>query len=124
MKSRPHTSGLIPMLAEGLPPFAARLGMKLAAANQEDTPLVSNAVVSNVPSSPVPLYIAGARIEGMVPISVLSPTQGLNITVVSYHGEMHFGLTVDPDLVPQPGILADGIAKSLLELQEAVSRRG
>ena len=46
----------------------------------------------------------------LLPMSILSPTQGLNITVVSYCGEMHFGLTVDPELVPEPGVLSDGIA--------------
>ena len=98
--------------------------VSLAAAYSEQTPLPANAVVSNVPSSPVPLYIAGARIEGMIPMSILSATQGLNITVVSYCGELHFGLLVDPELLPDPGALCDGIAKSLVELQEALSRRG
>ena len=83
------------------------------------TPLPANCVVSNVPSSPEPLYIAGARIEAMVPISMLSATQGLNITVVSYVDRMDFGFTVDPELVPDPWFLSDGIPIALEELKEA-----
>jgi hypothetical protein len=116
LKSEERKTGVIPMIAESLPPFIARALMDLAAAHSDETPLPSNCVVSNVHSSPIPLYIAGARIERMIPISILSPTQGLNITVVSDCGEMHFGLTVDPELVPEPGALADRIAKSLVEL--------
>jgi WS/DGAT/MGAT family acyltransferase len=124
LKTKEHKTGVIPMIAESLPPFVTKAMISLAAANSDTTPLPANCVVSNVPSSPMPLYMAGARIEGLIPMSILSPTQGLNITVVSYCGEMHFGLTVDPELVPEPGVLTDGIAKSLVELREALSRRG
>ena len=78
-----------------------------------------NVVVSNVRGTPVPLYIGGARIEAMYPLSILAPTQGLNITAVSYCGKIDVGFTVDPDLVPDPWQLADGIPLALEELQQA-----
>ena len=85
-------------------------------------PLPTNAVVSNVPMTPFPLYINSARIEQMVPISLLGPTQGINLTLLSYCGEIHFGLVYDPDLLPDAWELVGRIPKSLLTLQEAVSR--
>jgi hypothetical protein len=78
-----------------------------------------NVVVSNVRGTSVPLYIGGARIEAMYPLSILAPTQGLNITAVSYCGKIDVGFTVDPDLVPDAWQLAEGIPLALEELQKA-----
>ena len=113
---------LIAAMAESLAPGAMSLFARFAAATAESLPLPGNAVVSNVPMSPVPLYIAGAKIEGMVPMSLLAPTQGFNITVISYAGEMHFGVIADPDLVDSVWELADALPKALLDLEEQASR--
>jgi hypothetical protein len=86
----------------------------------ESIPLPANAVVSNVRMPAVPFYIAGARITATIPISVLAPTQGLNITAISYCDEIYFGITADPRLIPDPWSLAEGTAKSLIELQAAM----
>ena len=48
----------------------------------------------------MPLYMGGAKIETMYPMSVLVTGQGLNITVVSYMDRVDFGFTVDPELIP------------------------
>ena len=85
-------------------------------------PAPANAMVSNVPGPPMPLYVAGARIECMYPMSILAPTQGLNITVISYCGHIDFGFTVDPELVPDPWLLAEGIPLALEELKRHVAR--
>lgn len=81
---------------------------------------VPTATISNVPGPPMPLYTAGARMESMYPMSVLVPGNGLNITVVSYMGNMDFGFTCDPDLIPDPWYLAEGVEKALATLQSAV----
>lgn len=106
-------------VAESLPPGLLNMLSKLGAAAADRLPLPQNAVVSNVRMSPVPLFIAGARIEGMLPLSVLPPTQGLNITVVTYLDEMHFGLVGDPNLVENLWEIADAIPKALMRLEEA-----
>jgi len=110
------------MMAEALLPGALQLVIRGASTASESIPLVGNAVVSNVPMTPFPLYIAGARVESMVPISLLGPTQGLNITVLSYCGELHFGLSHDPELVPDAWSLADQIPKAFQALQAAADR--
>ncbi len=90
--------------------------------NADNMPLPSNAVVSNVPMSPVPIYVGGAYIESMVPMSMLAATQGFNITVVTYEGEMHFGLLCDPELVDNVWEIADAIPKALVALEEEIAR--
>ena len=113
---------LIGMVSEALLPGALNLLMRGAAKAGDHMPLLANAVVSNVPMSPMPLYCAGALIEQVVPLSLLAPTQGLNITVLSYCGELHFGLVHDPALVPEAWDLAGLIGKNLQKLQGAVDR--
>jgi WS/DGAT/MGAT family acyltransferase len=108
-------------LSESLLPGAMQLFSRLSQNSAESMPLPANAVVSNVPMSPIPIYIAGAKIDGMVPMSMLAPTHGINITVLSYCGEMHFGLLADPDMVEGVSEIADAIPKALLELEAALS---
>lgn len=108
-------------MAESLIPGAMQLVFRAAAAAADRISFPCNAVVSNVPMSPVPIYMAGARIEGVVPMSLLAPAQGFNISVLSYCGELHFGVIADPDLVDNVWELADAIPKALLRLEEAAS---
>jgi len=112
---------LVEAIAESLPPGMLSVLSHAGASAAESTPLPSNAVVSNVPMSPYPLYVAGAKVEGMVPMSLLAPTQGLNITVISYNGEMHFGTIADPDLIDNVWKIADAIPKALGELEASAA---
>jgi diacylglycerol O-acyltransferase len=80
-----------------------------------------NLIVSNVPGPNVPLYYAGARLESYLPLSAIVDGQGLNITVISYGGQMHFGLIADRDLVPDLDGLAEALESELAELLAAVT---
>lgn len=106
-------------MAESLVPGAMQMLAQLTAQAGDNMPLPANVVVSNVPMSPIPLFIGGARIESVVPMSLLPPTQGLNITVVSYCGELHFGLIADPEMVDGLWEIADAIPKALVDLEAA-----
>ena len=79
-------------------------------------PTPANLVVSNIPGPPIPLYQSGAKVLGLFAASVLLANGALNVTLMSYNGRVDFGLTVDPDVVPQPGRLADAIPSALAEL--------
>jgi diacylglycerol O-acyltransferase / wax synthase len=70
-------------------------------------PQPANVIVSNVSGSPVPLYIAGARLRSFYPVSI--PTHGfaLNITLNSYDGRLDFGFIACRRAVPDLGDLAD-----------------
>jgi hypothetical protein len=43
----------------------------------------------------------------------------VNITVFSYLDRIDFGIHVDPDLVPDPWVIADGVTEALTELMVA-----
>ena len=51
-----------------------------------------NLVISNVPGPRRPLYLNGARLDGMYPLSVPYHGQAVNITCTSYNKRMSFGL--------------------------------
>jgi len=80
-----------------------------------------NLIVSNVPGPNVPLYYAGARLESYLPLSAIVDGQGLNITVISYGGQMHFGLIADRSLMPDLDDLAEDLALELADLEAAVT---
>ena len=52
--------------------------------------------------SPVPLYLAGARILGSYP---LGPRTGcaLTVTMLSYCADVHIGLNIDPAAITDVG---------------------
>jgi hypothetical protein len=78
-----------------------------------------NAVVSNLRGPQRPLHLAGARVDALLPLSILPPTQGLNVTALSYCGRIDVGLTADPDLLRDPWELAEGMPLALAELRAA-----
>jgi hypothetical protein len=76
-----------------------------------------NLFVSNVPGPQLPLYVAGARVEGVHPVSAVTDmTGGLNITLFSYDGKLDFGLIACRELVPDVWNLIDYLAEALAEL--------
>ena len=79
-------------------------------------PTPANLIVSNIPGPPIPLYQSGAKVLGLFAASVLLANGALNITLMSYNGRIDFGLTVDPDIVPEPQRLADAIPQALADL--------
>ena len=75
-------------------------------------------VRGNVPGPQLPLYIAGARVEGIYPVSAVTDmTGGLNITLFSYDGSLDFGLIACREMVPDVwnliGYLQDAMAEML-----------
>ena len=87
--------------------------------SSEGAPLPGNFVVSNVRTTPMPLYLAGAWIASLLPISMLAPSQGLNVTLVSYCSKIDVGLVADPKLVPDLDGLAACFEIALEELESA-----
>ncbi|MFN2538482.1 MAG: wax ester/triacylglycerol synthase family O-acyltransferase [Mycobacteriales bacterium] len=75
-----------------------------------------NLFVSNVPGPNIALYYAGARLLGYYPLSAIADGQGLNITVCSLDGGMHFGLIADRELVPDLDTMAGYVEDELAVL--------
>ncbi len=80
-----------------IPPalFARAARVTTIVATNHPSQAILNAVISNVPGSPTPLYIAGARQEALHPISAIMDGAALNITVMSYCGGLDFGVVLD-----------------------------
>ncbi len=82
----------------------------------------SNLVISNVPGPPVTLYLNGARLTAMYPVSVLMHGMGLNITITSYEGRLDFGLIACRKAVPDLRYMATLVSSEFKALQEAADR--
>jgi diacylglycerol O-acyltransferase len=77
-----------------------------------------NLIISNVPGPRRPLYLNGARLDGVYPLSVPFDGQALNITCTSYASQLAFGLTGCRRSVPHLQRLLGHLDKSLGELEE------
>ena len=95
---------------------AARLAARLRLVERVSA---FNLIISNVPGPNIPLYYAGAKLLAYYPLSAIADGQGLNITVMSYGGELHFGLIADRDLVPDLDRMASYLADELAALTSA-----
>jgi diacylglycerol O-acyltransferase len=78
-----------------------------------------NLVVTNVPGPQIPLYVLGRELEDIFPVGFLPPNQALFIAIMSYNGEVNFGLLGDFDLMYDLELVASAIEESLAELVEA-----
>ncbi|MGD2032718.1 MAG: wax ester/triacylglycerol synthase family O-acyltransferase [Gammaproteobacteria bacterium] len=82
-------------------------------------PPISDTLVSNVPGPRNPLYLKGALLEEMCPVSTLMPGNRLNITLFSYAGTLHFGL-IGTRQLGDLSKLADYIEQAFVDLEKAV----
>ena len=108
-------------IGEVLAPKAVEWVMRAGEMMVDRMPLPANLVFSNVRGLPVPVYMAGGRVDAMYPMSLLQIGNGLNVTAVSYVDRIDFGFLVDPDLIPDPWQLAEGIPAALEALQTAAA---
>ncbi|RJF94457.1 wax ester/triacylglycerol synthase family O-acyltransferase [Oleomonas cavernae] len=81
-----------------------------------------NVVISNVPGSPVPLYFAGMKVVSNHPISIPYHGAAFNITLMSYCGNLDYGLTADRDTVPDIEHFSDLMQQALTLLEARVAQ--
>ena len=80
-------------------------------------PPAGNILISNLPGSPVKLYLCGARMEEVYPISTIPPDMVMNITVFSYAGQMFFGMFAGYEAMPHLPELRGYIIEALEALE-------
>jgi WS/DGAT/MGAT family acyltransferase len=80
-----------------------------------------NIVISNVPGPRESLYLHGARLSGLYPLSIPLNGQAMNITATSYVDDMGIGLTACRRSVPSVQRMLGGLEASLDELVDVVS---
>jgi diacylglycerol O-acyltransferase / wax synthase len=82
-----------------------------------------NVCISNVPGPNVPVYLGGAKLLAHYPVSVITDGQGLNITLVGYLGQLHFGVVACRELVPDIDALTGYLVDELELLAQAAAAR-
>jgi diacylglycerol O-acyltransferase len=78
-----------------------------------------NLVVTNVPGPQFPLYVLGREMQALVPMVPLARQQALCVGIMSYNGQINFGLIGDYDAIPDLDRFADDLRASIDELSEA-----
>jgi diacylglycerol O-acyltransferase len=79
-----------------------------------------NVIVSNVPGPRQTLYLNGARLDEVYPVSIPTNYLNLNITLTGYGDTLGFGFIACRHAVPDAHCLADLTTQALLELEQAV----
>ncbi len=77
-----------------------------------------NLTISNVPGPAHTLYLNGAKLEASYPISIPTQGQALNITGVSYNGQLNVGFTGSRDNLPSLQKMAIYASEALEELEQ------
>jgi diacylglycerol O-acyltransferase / wax synthase len=75
-----------------------------------------NLVVTNVPGPQFPLYLLGRELEAIFPMVPLAKNTALGIAIMSYNGQLNFGLAGDYDALNDIHLLADELRESIEEL--------
>jgi diacylglycerol O-acyltransferase / wax synthase len=75
-----------------------------------------NLIVTNIPGPQFPLYVLGREMLQAFPVAFLPENHALAIGIMSYNGQMNFGLLADFDSLPDIDKISDGIAEELAAL--------
>jgi diacylglycerol O-acyltransferase / wax synthase len=113
LKERRQAVGAAALL--GLSEYAAptMLGLAARAAHAQR---FANLMITNIPGPQVPLYCLGARMLEVYPVVPLSRNLTLNVAILSYCGQLHFGLIGDGDAGRDLEVVAGGIEDAFAEL--------
>jgi len=82
-----------------------------------------NLIVTNVPGPQFPLYVLGRRMERVFPVAFLPENHALAVAIMSYDGEMNFGLLGDFDALPDLDSIGESIATELATFVEIARER-
>jgi WS/DGAT/MGAT family acyltransferase len=78
-----------------------------------------NLVVTNVPGPQMPLYLLGRELEALFPMVPLATNTALGIAIMSYNGQLNFGLAGDYDALADIDELAGELRSSIAEIVAA-----
>ncbi|MEV0765508.1 wax ester/triacylglycerol synthase family O-acyltransferase [Nocardia sp. NPDC050435] len=75
-----------------------------------------NLVITNAPGPQTPMFIGGARMLEMYPVSPLLRNQASSIGITSYDGRVYYGLNADREAMADIGVLAAAVHESMEEM--------
>jgi diacylglycerol O-acyltransferase / wax synthase len=83
-----------------------------------------NLVVTNVPGPQFPLYVLGREMLATFPMVPLAKRQAVCVGIMSYNGQVNFGLIGDYDAMPGLDQLGGDLESSLAELAAVTAASG
>jgi WS/DGAT/MGAT family acyltransferase len=83
----------------------------------------ATAVMTNVPGPQQTLYIAGGRIDSLMVWVPQSGEIGLGVSVISYDGQVQFGVLTDRNFCPDPARIATRFAPQFEKLRALVGAK-
>ena len=105
---------LFTALVHGIPGMLDKFGLKGGVP-------VSNMVVSNPFGLPEDRYLMGARVELVLPLSLVNAGQMLNVTAVTLGNQLQIGFLAIPDAVPRVDKLARYTREAFDTLEDALA---
>jgi WS/DGAT/MGAT family acyltransferase len=102
---------LMTELADFAPPTIAGQAARLQSRQR-----FFNLVVTNVPGPQFPLYLLGRELEAIFPMVPLAQRQAVCFGIMSYNGQVNFGLIGDYDAIADLEALGNDLEASLAEL--------
>ena len=70
---------------------------------------------SNVPGSPVPIYLLGTKVAAVIPFGPLAGA-AINTTLLSYCDDLNLGINIDPVAVAEPESMVEHIRAGYAEI--------
>jgi CBS domain-containing protein len=112
---QPQALGLAMALASALPAAAGPVFASLSARH----PLV-HTVCTNIPGPRGLRSLLGARVLDVHPMVPIGLDIGIGFAILSYAGRLSISATMDPALVPDPGLVPRALEESAAELHAAL----
>jgi hypothetical protein len=75
-----------------------------------------NLLVTNMPGPQIPLHVLGREIREVYPIGFLAHDHALAVAIMSYNGQLNFGLLADSQALPELDRLAGWVSEAIEEL--------
>ncbi|WP_127128465.1 wax ester/triacylglycerol synthase domain-containing protein [Georgenia sp. SYP-B2076] len=92
-------------------PLVLRGAVALAARQR-----VSNIYLANLAGPPAAVWLAGARVLELVPLTNVVGNVGISVAALSYAGRLAVTVTSDPELHPDVGVFVGGLVRSVERL--------
>ncbi len=121
-KARGGARGLMEIM-QMMPPLLVNAMLKIASPEQTTQLMGLNLIVSSVRGSSAPMYVAGVKMEGIYPMSIITPGMGINFTCVSYADNVDFGVAIEPELLPDAWSIVDGLDLALAEYMALIRKK-
>jgi diacylglycerol O-acyltransferase / wax synthase len=77
-----------------------------------------NVTVTNVPGPQTTLYVLGAPLREILPLVPLAAEHALGVAILSYDGQVFFGINAAADAVPDLEVMREGMADEIMALRE------